>query len=858
MNNIEFDLWFVEDGYNVSGTSPWVEKFRKEPILSIFEYIKSGDKIDNLGLDFLCFFSNEFLRCVEKIDSILLKANIKIELSAEVINKITDAKPLCSGFEYIDNNWITYYWNLLENWLYSTINNYDGTIEACLTSFFPDFNESDRTYFHLVETDNNEYPFGFLTSYTTIVDNKVKHMPLSYALNEFKNDNKQLLHLLSSIFKASGKCDILSSLIEGGQIFDPNYLTSDEAYQLLKHSDYISKCGIGFRFPSWWKSKNKIHTQVNIGESFDNSMSLKSILSVDLNFVFEDENLSKDEIEQLLKLEEGLIKYKGKWIEINHKKLMKLLYDYNNLINEIGGGITFLEFVKMQQDPNSSININEDVIYKNGEWLENFYNHKSSDIEEFKLSNNFSGNLREYQKQGVLWLYQMLSLGLGPCLADDMGLGKTVQILAILGSLIEENRINTVLLIVPASLIGNWLAEREKFISTLNMFVLDKSEKKLQEMDFNKKGIYLSTYKMVSLRESINEKKWDLIILDEAQAIKNSNTKQSKVIKSINSKNRIAMTGTPIENSLLDLWSIFDFVNPGLLGNKKDFSQITKKAKDNTRIYKSLRNVVDPFVLRRLKTDKTIIKDLPNKIERDLYIPLSTKQVTLYKNLLKDVKKTLDEKEGIERKGLILSTILKSKQICNHPSQYLKIDEYKERESGKFLALKELAQVIKEKHERMLVFTQYKSIIEPLKNYLEELFGYEGLFIDGSVSPKIRSQRVEDFNSDNYYPFMILSIKAGGTGLNLTSANHVVHFDRWWNPAVENQATDRAFRIGQKKVVNVYKFICTKTIEDKINDIINSKKELSEKVIGESEDSTVSWITKMDDKKLKEFFSYSD
>lgn len=857
MNEKEFDLWFSEEGYKVSGSSTWVERFKDEPILGIIEYLNSKKELDNLGLDFLCSFATSFLHQVELIDSLLLKANIKIELSNDVKRAIISAIPLCSGSEYINDEWIEYNWQLFEEWLYNTINSYDGPIEACLSNYFPNFNEADRTYFHLVETENDKYPFGFLVTYTTVVNAKVKHMPLSYALEEFKNDDKQLLKLLTKIFKASGRCEILESIIENGQIFDPNYLTIQEAYQLLKQSDYITSCGIGFRFPFWWKKKNKIHTSVTVGETIESGLSLKALLSVGLKFRFGDKDLTVDEILELRGLEEGLIKLNDMWVEIDHEKLAELLELYYDLINEFGEGIPFMEFVKMLQDPDSLININDDIEIESGEWLTNFYNHERNSTDKFKLSTNFTGTLRDYQAKGVNWLYDMLTIGFGPCLADDMGLGKTIQILAIVGTLIEEGKINNVLLIVPSSLVGNWLAERDKFMPNLDMFVLDKTEKKLMEMDFSKKGIYLSTYKMVSLRESINTREWDLIILDEAQAIKNANTKQTKAIKAINSKNRVIMSGTPIENSLMDLHSLFDFTNPGLLGSKNEFSKIMKKAKDNTHIYSNLRKVVEPFVLRRLKTDKNIINDLPNKIERDLYVPLSPKQVTLYKSLVNKVAKQVEESEGIDRKGLILSTILKSKQICNHPSQYLKLDTYKEKESGKFLALKELAEVIKEKHESMLIFTQYKTIIEPLKQYLEEVFGYEGLYIDGSVKPKERSRRVDEFNGDNYYPFMILSLKAGGTGLNLTSANHVVHFDRWWNPAVENQATDRAFRIGQKKVVNVYKFICKETVEDKINEIILSKNELSSKIIGESEESTVSWITKMDDKEIRELFSYS-
>ncbi len=590
MTEIEFDLWFIEDGYNVIGTSPWVKRFKDDPILGIIEYQNSEKELDNIGLDFLCNIATTFLHQVELVDSLLLKANINIELSNDVKQTIISNIPLWAGSEYINDDWVKYIWQLFEEWLYKTINKYEGPIEACLSNYFPNFNEADRTYFHLVETDNEEYPFGFLITYTTVVNNKVKHMPLSYALEEFKNDDKKLLKLLSKIFKASGRCDILESIIENGQIFDPNYLTIQEAYQLLKQSDYIISCGIGFRFPFWWKKKNKIHTSVTVGETIESGLTLNAILSVGLKYRFGDKELTVEELLELRKLEEGLVKLNDMWVEIDHKKLEELLELYYELIEEFGTGISFMEFIRMQQNPDSVLNSKDDLVIESGEWLSNFYNHKGNSADKFMISNNFKGKLRHYQEKGVNWLYDMLTLGFGPCLADDMGLGKTIQILAIVGTLIEEGRLNNVLLIVPSSLVGNWLSERNKFMPNLDIFVLDKTEKQLMEMDFTKKGVYISTYKMVSLRESINKRYWDLIILDEAQAIKNSNTKQTKAIKAINSKNRVIMSGTPIENSLMDLWSLFDFTNPGLLGSKNEFSKIMKKAKDNTHIYSNLRN----------------------------------------------------------------------------------------------------------------------------------------------------------------------------------------------------------------------------------------------------------------------------
>jgi non-specific serine/threonine protein kinase len=858
MNDSTFDLWFEENGYLVAGSDKWALNLHEKPIDNLFEYLKSTDSIENMGLDFLVFLAKEFLRNVQSIDSLLLESKIDITLDDITKNKILSEVPLCPGSEYINEGWIDFIWDQMEVWCYETLDAYSGTIESCLSSYFPSFNIADRTYFHLVETENEQYPFGFLTSYTTKVDNIVKHVPLSYALEEFKNDDKALLHLLSIIFKASKKSDVLSQIIENGELFDPTYITTQEAYNLLQNSSFFNECGIGFRFPSWWKKKNKIHSQVKIGNELKSNMGMESLLSVSLDFVIDNQTISEEELIKLIGMEEGLVRFKNKWIEINHQRLQKLLDKFNAYKELYGDGITFSQYLEMQRE-GSLDEDNEELSVKYGDWLSSFRLHKQINENEICITDSFQGKLRDYQNSGINWLYNMFVSGFGACLADDMGLGKTVQILAMLGFLFENKKIKNTLLIVPSSLIGNWDCERQKFLPSLPLFILDKSEKKLQEMDLDNKGLYITTYKMASLRESINTRHWDLIILDEAQAIKNPVAKQSKVIKTIKSDRRIAMTGTPIENSITDLWSLFDFINPGLLGNKTEFKNLMKNTKNNPKIFSSLREVIQPFILRRLKTDKTIIKDLPAKIENDIYIPLSTKQVTLYKKLVDTATKQLTgEIEGIGKKGLVLATILKSKQICNHPSQYLKTDEFKEKDSGKFVALKQLVEVIKDKHERMIVFTQYKAMIKPLCDYLETLFGYEGLYIDGSVSSKDRSDRVKEFNSDKYYPFMVITIKSGGTGLNLTSANHVIHFDRWWNPSVENQATDRAFRIGQKKVVNVYKFTCKGTIEDKINEIINDKKKLSSSIIGKTEESALSWITKLDDTKLKQLFAYTE
>jgi non-specific serine/threonine protein kinase len=443
----------------------------------------------------------------------------------------------------------------------------------------------------------------------------------------------------------------------------------------------------------------------------------------------------------------------------------------------------------------------------------------------------------------------MKDMGFGALLADDMGLGKTVQILALLESLRQHGGFKA-LLILPASLIGNWRKEIEKFAPRIRSAVLHSD---VAALDLGSADLFITTYGMSFRIPALKDCKWDLLILDEAQAIKNSGTKQSKAVKGLDAAFRIAMTGTPVENRLSDLWSLFDFLNAGLLGTAKEFTNYAKALKESGS-YARLRNAVSPFILRRLKTDPSIISDLPDKMEIKDYAALTPKQTALYTALIRNIQKNLEtlDKDSIERKGLVLSAIMKFKQICNHPDQYLGQSEYRDTHSGKFDKLREICATISEKREKALIFTQFREMTEPLAAYLKTVFGREGLVLHGGTPLKKRTEYVERFNGEEYVPFMVLSIKAGGVGLNLTGANHVVHFDRWWNPAVENQATDRAFRIGQRKDVMVHKFVTAGTIEEKIDQMIEDKKQLSDELVASSQEN---WITEMSDEDLLDLFT---
>jgi non-specific serine/threonine protein kinase len=357
---------------------------------------------------------------------------------------------------------------------------------------------------------------------------------------------------------------------------------------------------------------------------------------------------------------------------------------------------------------------------------------------------------------------------------------------------------------------------------------------------------------MVQKYEWLHSYTWKYVILDEAQAIKNPATKQTKAVKQLKAANRIVMTGTPVENRLSDLWSLFDFINPGLLGTRQEFSRFTRNLTRDHEGYARLRKIISPYILRRLKTDKTVISDLPDKVEMKTWSLLSRKQAVLYQKLVDDLSRSIEDTEGIQRKGIILSVLMRFKQLCNHPDQYLGTGSFEENESGKFGRLREICETIHEKRERVLVFTQFREITGPLSEFLSRVFQRQGLVLHGGTPVVKRKEIVARFQDEEYVPFMVLSLKAGGLGLNLTAANHVIHFDRWWNPAVENQATDRAFRIGQKKNVIVHKFVTKGTVEEKIDQMIEGKLDLSKEII---QSGSESWLTEMNNEELLDMFT---
>ena len=411
----------------------------------------------------------------------------------------------------------------------------------------------------------------------------------------------------------------------------------------------------------------------------------------------------------------------------------------------------------------------------------------------------------------------------------------------------------TDLLVVPASLVGNWRLEIERFAPMLKVLIghpsyIPSAElKNLSQERVETHDAVITTYGTVMRTDWMKEYSWRHVILDEAQAIKNPSAKQTRAVKSLKARWRLALTGTPVENRLGDLWSIFDFLNPGLLGSAKAFSGLCKSMALNSRGYEPLRKLVQPYILRRLKTDKSVIADLPDKTEVDAYCLLTKRQAILYQQSVEEMQRTIEELEGIERRGVVLAFLMRFKQICNHPSQWLGDGEYKAADSGKLGRLRELCESIAARQDKVLVFTQFREMTEPIAGFLTEIFGQNGLVLHGGTPVKKRQSFVKSFQENDQLPFMVLSLKAGGSGLNLTAASHVIHFDRWWNPAVENQATDRSFRIGQKKNVLVHKFVCRGTVEERIAQMIADKKKLSDEVLSQGAESS---LTEMDNEEL--------
>ncbi len=794
----------------------------------------------------------------------------------EIFNYWAESAPPMSGGEYLNVQTLTLIWEQLVAWGMETVAR-DGGLEKFLSRRAPKWNKVGRVTFHLAENKNDSSrPFAFMAVFSTGMSSggQVKHLPLGKALELYSGTkNRQaLIKLLTPVNEASSRCRWVKEMVDNGNIYRPMAWSARQAYQMLCSAKDLEDSGLSLRLPDWWKKRPRPRVNAVIGETRKSRFGVESMLDFRMNVALGAVSLSLEELEELLSGEDGLVMFKGQWIEVDKTRLKEAINHWKNVEKlSSKGEVTFIEGMRMlagaSKDLKDTSHGEEEHDWSQiiaGKAMQQMLDHlrHPAGINQPDLDSGLKSVLRPYQKEGAAWLNFLSQLGLGACLADDMGLGKTIQVLALLTLQSQENQSGPSLLIIPASLLGNWRSEARRFAPGLKMLFMHPSEmskRDIQNLERNPaqclKGydLVVTTYAMASRIAWLSSQKWNLIILDEAHAIKNHTTNQSKAVKKLPARARIALTGTPIENRLGDMWSLFDFLNPGLLGSARQFKIFVKEMEEDPRkSFSPLRKLISPYILRRLKTDKSIIRDLPDKTETIQFCSLTREQVKYYHQAVNAMQAALKNKDKIDdmaRRGIVLQTLMRLKQICNHPGQFLGDSDYSPDKSGKFSRIAEICRELAQRQEKVLIFTQFREIIPPLEEHLTQVFGRPGLHLHGGVNVKKRKAIVDNFQKDDGPPFFILSLKAGGTGLNLTAASHVIHFDRWWNPAVENQATDRSFRIGQKKNVLVHKFVTSGTIEEKIDKLISEKQELAEQMLSGSGEVR---LTELPDDELME------
>ena len=795
--------------------------------------------------------------------------------------------PPMVGGEYWRDDVLVALYAELERALADAVGASGGDLFAFVQTLGAGWRDLGKVSLHLAENKGDKSgsrPFAFLATFVNRADadGKVRHLPLSAALKAYATRPAALGKILAPLEAAAKEDKFLASLLETRRIFQPCALTTGEAYGFLKGISGYERAGLLVRTGRLWaRNPPKAKVTLTVGKTPGGGLNGHALCEFDAAVTLDGEALSEEELRLLAESRDGLVRIRGEWVMADPAKIQELLAHWKEAKRLVGDGVTMAQALRLLAGggldslaADSGLDGEEVEVRANGELKDLLaaLTHPQADAHE-QWPNGLGEVLRPYQKVGVDYLQRTLSAGLGACLADDMGLGKTLQVLTLVDLWKQRGELaaKPVLIVMPASLLANWRAEAVKFTPDLRVGVIHPTDAAWREWSaengaarpesapyreyVSRYDLVLTTYGQFTRMKELAELPFYAVIADEAQAIKNPGSGQSKAVRSVVSPRRLALTGTPVENRLTDLWSIFDFVNPGLLGGITAF----RKATDKTEDYSVVRRLTRPFILRRLKTDKSIISDLPDKTELDVSTALSRKQALLYSRTVDELRRALEETTGegstMKRKGLVLAYMLKFKQICDHPALYLGTDAYRPEDSGKFLVLGERAAEVAARQEKMLVFTQYREMCEPLADYLATVFGREGLILHGGTPVATRGKLVKQFQDPSGPPFFVLSVKAAGTGLTLTAANHVVHFDRWWNPAVENQASDRAYRIGQKRNVLIHKFVTPGTLEERIDEMIKAKQGLADALFADGGEKLV---TEMTDAELMDFVRLAD
>ena len=779
--------------------------------------------------------------------------------------------PPMDGAEYLNAEVLQQLWDGLAAALQQELAAARQPLQDFLHQRHQAWNLVGRVHVHLAENRTDAAtPFAFLATYTTRLSAQgtAKHQPLGQALREFAGaaDKKRLFGLLQPLQRAAEQCPWLKTLIDERSIYHPLRWTAAEALRFLQDAPQLEQAGLVVRMPASWRGSRPARPRVSatVGSAPPSAVGLDTLLDFSVSVTLDGEPLTPAEMTQLLKASQGLVLIRGRWVEIDSKRLQQTIAHFREVEKLAESeGLGFHQAMRLLSGAGTSeaaAQARAEADWSQvvaGPWMaETLARLRGPDgLAVVSPGAELRTTLRPYQEVGVRWLHLLTRLRLGACLADDMGLGKTIQIIALLVVLKRQDGRMPSLLVAPASLLANWAQEIARFAPSLSVLIAHPSSIPAERLAATTADQLASTDLVVTSYGSLHRlpwmisTAWRLAILDEAQAIKNPGTRQSRAAKQLKAQARIVLTGTPIENRLGDLWSLFDYINPGLLGGAKPFTAWTRALAGSPQGYAPLRRLVQPYVLRRLKTDKTVIADLPGKTEMTAFCSLSKRQAALYQQSVQQLAKAIATTSGIERRGLVLGYLMRFKQICNHPSHWLGDGAWDEADSGKLGRLRELAEVIAAKQDKVLVFTQFREMASPLAAFLGGIFGHSGLVLTGETPVKIRKDLVSRFQEDERIPFFVLSLKAGGSGLNLTAASHVIHFDRWWNPAVENQATDRAFRIGQTRNVLVHKFTCRGTVEERIEEMIAGKRQLSDQLIDGDQSGEIA-LTELGDEEL--------
>jgi SNF2 family DNA or RNA helicase len=636
---------------------------------------------------------------------------------------------------------------------------------------------------------------------------------------------------------------------------------------LREAAPMLAAAGFGVLLPSWWdKRRARLGMRLTArpaaqaqAAARSAGLGLETLVDYRWELALGEEPLTAEELAELARLKVPLVRLRGQWVELDPERLARGLA----FLEQHGAGAmpaseALRTGLGLEGEPVPALPL---TAVEASDWLGALLSGEAERrLEPMSTPAGFRGRLRPYQERGLAWLSFLDSLGLGACLADDMGLGKTIQLLALLVAERGQTRARTgrpapTLLVCPMSVVGNWQREAERFAPALAVHVHHGAER-LAGNDLTRAiaetDLVLTTYGLAARDQlALAAVEWGRVVLDEAQNIKNAAAKQAQAVRALKAAARVALSGTPVENRLAELWSIMEFLNPGLLGSAGTFRSryaVPIERDGDEQAAAGLRRATQPFLLRRLKTDRSIIADLPAKLEMKVLCNLTAEQASLYQAVVDDMLARIEESEGIERKGLVLATMSKLKQVCNHPAQLLRDGSRLAGRSGKLERLEEILEEVLAGGDKALCFTQFAELGELLRAHLSGRFGREVLFLHGGTPKARRDAMVARFQDEPEPALFVVSLKAGGTGLNLTAANHVIHFDRWWNPAVEDQATDRAFRIGQRKDVQVRKLVCIGTLEERIDTLIEEKKALAELVVGSGE----SWLTELSTERLRE------